>query len=208
MAPEVIELKGASTKSDIWSLGCTLVELVTGKPPYADMIAMSAMFRIVEDQCPPLPENISEDMKDFLRACFQKDPALRPSATELKQHPWILQNQQRIRKTETYSHDLSSYLRNHSPSTIRHQEEDEEEDLEQSNMTLRSCSGIDFMNPNESQMTLYDDEKSSVAEDSIENLKVMAGLRNEEDYITHRFIHTSFGKGKNTFSPFFCYNLC
>lgn len=37
MAPEVIELKGASTKSDIWSLGCTIIELFTGKPPYADI---------------------------------------------------------------------------------------------------------------------------------------------------------------------------
>lgn len=78
VAPEVIELQGASTKSDIWyersfdnvliksilvvirSLGCTLVELVTGKPPYSDLIAMSAMFRIVEDDYPPLPQNISE----------------------------------------------------------------------------------------------------------------------------------------------------
>lgn len=37
MAPEVIELKGASTKSDIWSLGCTVIELLTGRPPYADI---------------------------------------------------------------------------------------------------------------------------------------------------------------------------
>ena len=37
MAPEVIELKGASPKSDIWSLGCTVIELLTGRPPYADL---------------------------------------------------------------------------------------------------------------------------------------------------------------------------
>ena len=37
MAPEVIELKGASTKSDIWSLACTVIELLTGRPPYADI---------------------------------------------------------------------------------------------------------------------------------------------------------------------------
>lgn len=37
MAPEVIELKGASTKSDIWSLACTIIELLTGRPPYADI---------------------------------------------------------------------------------------------------------------------------------------------------------------------------
>lgn len=37
MAPEVIELKGASPKSDIWSLGCTVIELLTGRPPYAEI---------------------------------------------------------------------------------------------------------------------------------------------------------------------------
>ena len=37
MAPEVIELKGASTKSDIWSLACTVIELLTGRPPYAEI---------------------------------------------------------------------------------------------------------------------------------------------------------------------------
>jgi serine/threonine protein kinase len=37
MAPEVIELKGPSFASDIWSLGCTVVELLTGRPPYAEI---------------------------------------------------------------------------------------------------------------------------------------------------------------------------
>lgn len=45
MAPEVIELKGASTKSDIWSLGCTVIELLTGHPPYAEITnAMTGML--------------------------------------------------------------------------------------------------------------------------------------------------------------------
>lgn len=59
MSPEVIELKGASSKSDIWSLGCTIIELYTGKPPYSDLIAMTAMFKIVEDECPPIPDGVS-----------------------------------------------------------------------------------------------------------------------------------------------------
>lgn len=35
IAPEVTELKGAPPKSGIWPLGCTVIELLTGRPPYA-----------------------------------------------------------------------------------------------------------------------------------------------------------------------------
>ncbi|CDH49012.1 pkinase-domain-containing protein [Lichtheimia corymbifera JMRC:FSU:9682] len=92
MAPEVIQLQGASTKSDIWSLGCTIIELFTGKPPYADLIPMTTLFRIVEDECPPLPTTTSQEMMDFLQLCFRKSPNERPTARELLDHPWIVSN--------------------------------------------------------------------------------------------------------------------
>lgn len=59
MAPEVIELSGATTASDIWSLGCTVIELLDGKPPYHKLQPMHALFRIVNDDHPPLPEGAS-----------------------------------------------------------------------------------------------------------------------------------------------------
>lgn len=109
MAPEVIELKGASTKADIWSLGCTIIELIDGKPPYADLVSMSAMFRIVEDPCPPIPDRCSLALVDFLLQCFAKvgrrersagclitdplpgsqDPIDRPTANDLFAHEWL-----------------------------------------------------------------------------------------------------------------------
>ncbi|KAF9106104.1 hypothetical protein BGX27_009320 [Mortierella sp. AM989] len=92
MAPEVIELKGASPASDIWSLGCTIIEMLTGRPPYAELLAMTTLFRIVEDERPPLPNNLSMDLLDFLCQCFQKDPTLRPSAGALGRHIWIKRN--------------------------------------------------------------------------------------------------------------------
>ncbi|RAH46811.1 serine/threonine-protein kinase [Aspergillus brunneoviolaceus CBS 621.78] len=90
MAPEVIELSGATTSSDIWSLGCTVIELLEGKPPYYNLQPMPALFRIVNDDHPPLPQGASPAVKDFLMQCFQKDPNLRVSARKLLKHPWIV----------------------------------------------------------------------------------------------------------------------
>ena len=90
MAPEVIELAGATTASDIWSLGCTVIELLDGKPPYHKFAPMPALFRIVNDDHPPLPESCSPLVRDFLMQCFQKDPNLRVSAKKLLRHPWIV----------------------------------------------------------------------------------------------------------------------
>ncbi|KZV59483.1 kinase-like protein [Peniophora sp. CONT] len=90
MAPEVIELKGASTKSDIWSLACTVVELLTGRPPYADIAdSMTVISRIVEDERPPFPEGCSGPLRDFLELCFRKRPDMRPSAEEFFEHEWL-----------------------------------------------------------------------------------------------------------------------
>ncbi|ESK96507.1 cell division control protein [Moniliophthora roreri MCA 2997] len=93
MAPEVIELKGASPKSDIWSLACTVIELLTGRPPYGDIPnSMSVMFRIVEDDMPPIPPGCSPLLEDFLKQCFNKDPSKRPNADLLCEHQWLKQN--------------------------------------------------------------------------------------------------------------------
>ncbi|KAK4223880.1 hypothetical protein QBC38DRAFT_486746 [Podospora fimiseda] len=89
MAPEIIQLSGATSASDIWSVGCTVIELLQGKPPYYNLAAMPALFAIVNDDHPPLPEGVSPAARDFLMQCFQKDPNLRVSARKLLRHPWI-----------------------------------------------------------------------------------------------------------------------
>ena len=65
MAPEIIELSGVTTKADIWSVACTVIELLTGKPPYFDLEPMSALFRIAQDDHPSLPEGISHVNKQI-----------------------------------------------------------------------------------------------------------------------------------------------
>ncbi|KAL1922138.1 uncharacterized protein VTP21DRAFT_10780 [Calcarisporiella thermophila] len=108
IAPEVIQLMGASTKSDVWSLGCTVVELITGQPPYADMIPLTALFHIVEDAHPPMPDGISKELEGFLLLCFRKDPEQRATARELLEHPWIRMHcgsfEKALRRQESFPH--------------------------------------------------------------------------------------------------------
>lgn len=90
MAPEVVNQSDkTTTASDIWSLGALIIELLTGRPPYFFLDPMPALFRIVNDDMPPLPEDISSEAKSFLVACFQKDPALRSGAKSLLNHAWV-----------------------------------------------------------------------------------------------------------------------
>lgn len=196
MAPEVIELKGASTKSDIWSLGCTLIELITGKPPYADLIAMSAMFRIVEDKYPPLPRNISEDMRDFLLQCFQKNPDNRPTATQLLDHPWIRVHRQRLKKNETQSGGLSNYL--------DQQQKRAATSRRSTASNYRALSAAEIVHPLDRPAARNSVHSSRQAKTSsvlsvddyyITESDISSGITLDEDYVTHRFIQTSFGKG-------------
>ncbi|OVA12108.1 Armadillo [Macleaya cordata] len=94
MAPEVIEMSGVCAASDIWSVGCTVIELLTCVPPYYDLQPMPALFRIVQDEHPPISDRLSPDITDFLRQCFKKDARQRPDAKTLLLHPWI-QNSRR-----------------------------------------------------------------------------------------------------------------
>lgn len=109
MAPEVIELSGATTASDVWSLGCTVIELLDGKPPYHKLAPMPALFRIVNDDHPPIPEGVSPLVRDFLMQCFQKDPNLRVTAKKLLKHPWIVSGKKTdVKKPTEYDEAVKS----------------------------------------------------------------------------------------------------
>ncbi|XP_026535633.1 mitogen-activated protein kinase kinase kinase 3 isoform X3 [Notechis scutatus] len=86
MSPEVISGEGYGRKADIWSLACTVVEMLTEKPPWAEYEAMAAIFKIATQPTnPQLPTHISEPCRDFLRQIFV-EARKRPSAEELLQH--------------------------------------------------------------------------------------------------------------------------
>ncbi|XP_010154267.1 PREDICTED: mitogen-activated protein kinase kinase kinase 19 [Eurypyga helias] len=91
MAPEVINESGYGRKSDIWSVGCTVFEMATGKPPLASMDRIAAMFYIGAHRglMPSLPDRFSSTAVDFVHACLTRDQHERPSALQLLDHPFV-----------------------------------------------------------------------------------------------------------------------
>ncbi|XP_028303818.1 serine/threonine-protein kinase 4-like [Gouania willdenowi] len=91
MAPEVIQEIGYNCVADVWSLGITALEMAEGKPPYADIHPMRAIFMIPTNPPPTFrnPELWSEAFIDFISQCLVKNPENRATATQLLQHPFI-----------------------------------------------------------------------------------------------------------------------
>ncbi|PWA26089.1 hypothetical protein CTI12_AA628300 [Artemisia annua] len=98
MAPEVLQAAMRKDTNpehtytmDIWSLGCTVIEMVTGKPPWSELNGVQAMFNVL-NRSPPIPETLSSEGKDFLNLCLQRNPVKRSSAALLLEHPFVRQS--------------------------------------------------------------------------------------------------------------------
>jgi len=98
MAPEVIREQGSNhiswRKADVWSLACTTLEMVTGKPPWSQFSnSVTILYHIAcQETLPEYPVDASAELNSFLSACLQRDPGKRPDTTSLLLHPFVASN--------------------------------------------------------------------------------------------------------------------
>lgn len=101
MAPERIDPQGNPAqydiRSDVWSLGISMIEMATGRYPYNNWRTPFEQLRqVVEDDPPRLPSGaFSSEFDDFIATCLKKEYTARPNYEQLLRHNFIVEHLQR-----------------------------------------------------------------------------------------------------------------
>jgi len=90
LSPEIITRKAYDSKTDIWSLGILVIEMIEGAPPYLNEAPLKAIYLIASRGKPAIDySKLSPQLADFIDKCLNIDPEARATATELLQHPFL-----------------------------------------------------------------------------------------------------------------------
>ncbi|KAH0631230.1 hypothetical protein JD844_005466 [Phrynosoma platyrhinos] len=112
MAPEVIDQgpRGYGKPADIWSLGCTIIEMATGKPPFFELGSpQAAMFKVGMFKIhPEVPSSMSDEAKTFILRCFEADPDKRAAAAALLQEPFLKSPNRKKARSPVVTDELSA----------------------------------------------------------------------------------------------------
>ncbi|CAK8531373.1 unnamed protein product [Lathyrus sativus] len=103
MAPEVARGEEQGFAADVWALGCTVLEMITGKMPWQGVSDPAAvLYRVgFSGDVPEIPNFMSEQGKDFLRKCLKRDPNERWSVVELLGHEFVGKFKESVSDSET-----------------------------------------------------------------------------------------------------------
>ncbi|KAI7995636.1 Mitogen-activated protein kinase kinase kinase 18 [Camellia lanceoleosa] len=93
MAPESIQDEQYDSHTDIWALGCMVLQMMTSKEPWEygpDTEREDILLRIgFTEDMPEIPRDLSKEAQDFLKKCLVRDPKSRWTADMLLGHPFV-----------------------------------------------------------------------------------------------------------------------
>ncbi|XP_047056978.1 mitogen-activated protein kinase kinase kinase 18-like [Lolium rigidum] len=173
MAPEVARGEEQGPAADVWALGCTVLEMATGRAPWSDMAdVLAALHRIgYTDAVPEVPAWLSADAKSFLAACFARDPRDRCTAAQLLEHPFLA-SAGCGEKPEEAAAAVGKWV---SPKSTLDAElweesdtEEDEEDISESPaerikaLASSSCSGLPDWDSNEGWIDVLNESPESI----------------------------------------------
>lgn len=90
MAPEMLMNERYSGFAvDVWSMGCILYAMAYGELPFDDDDDLKAKYRIIHND-PAYPDDVDPDLHDLIVRMLCKDPAKRPTISEIFNSPFLL----------------------------------------------------------------------------------------------------------------------
>ena len=127
LSPEILENKPYDSKSDIWSLGVLLYEMMTFKMPFnANSLPMLSV-KILRGNYTPPPAVYTKDLREIVTKCLLVDPKKRPTIQEILRMP-IIQNRiknflDEIQYNKEFSRTIAKkYKENKQKQTIKSKE--------------------------------------------------------------------------------------
>ena len=161
MSPQVVLNEQYDTKTDIWSLGITCVELVEGEPPNGDLKPGKVMEKIAIS--PPKVEDIidvdehTDEFVDFVRLCLEINPSKRPNASQLIKHPFITKLAQgkeylaklienNIDLVERYRMEEEEKQKNKSENDNGNEDDNENDEEDKNNYNIKNGNNISQTN--------------------------------------------------------------
>ena len=89
LSPEILENKPYDSKTDIWSLGVLLYEMMTFKMPFnANSLPMLSM-KIMKGNYPPPPSVYTKDLREIVSKCLNVNPSKRPKIQDILRMPIV-----------------------------------------------------------------------------------------------------------------------
>ena len=104
-APEIITVREYGREVDYWALGCLILEMITGNPPFFSPNPLE-LFNLITTKAPKLPPFISPELKSLVASLLERNPEKR-LATNIRSHMWFKNvNWERI-TTKNYTSPFS-----------------------------------------------------------------------------------------------------
>lgn len=203
MAPEVLKNEGVDFVSDIWSLGCMVIEMATGRPPWSGSDENNSknnknndlMKLILKIACgnekPQFPKNFSQEGLDFLRKCFERNPKKRPSADELTNHPFIMRENENAKTCNVCSPSSVLEIGKREGDEYEYEYEDEDVYINHDRLRKRSkhLNKVEFFsrkNPFSTRMSREEKSWKIMGKFDMDNNIDNSKFWSSEDWITVR----------------------
>ena len=104
-SPEVWKDKPYDNKSDVWSLGCVLYEMITLRPPFRAQNMEGLFNKVCKGQYSRIPDRFSDDLFQVVQFLLQVNPNSRPSCEQILNHPIV---QKRIEYFKSFAGEEES----------------------------------------------------------------------------------------------------